>query len=263
MYAANDLTRDLSLLGVRSGDLVMVHASLRAIGQVEGGAGGVVRALDDVVGPAGTLVMNIGARDDLSWINERPEAERPVLLAGATPFDAGVTPADPDNGVLAEVFRQYPGTLVSDHPEGRFAARGHLAHQIVTDVPWDDYYGPGSPLERLVEAGGRVLRLGADLATVTLLHYAEYRASVPNKRAVRRHRLVKGPNGPEIRVIECLDDSHGIVDYPGGADYFAEILSAYLEHGRGCAGVVGQARSELIDAVDLLRFGVAWMEEKL
>ena len=60
----------------------------------------------------------------------------------------------------------------------------------MADVPWDDYYGAGSPLERFVAAGGRVLRLGADDDTVTLIHYAEYLAPIADKRRVRRHRLV-------------------------------------------------------------------------
>ena len=206
--------------------------------------------------------MNLGARDDFAWVNERPEPERAGLLRAAEPFEPGRTPADPDVGVLAEVFRTRPGTEVSNHPEGRFGASGPLAGALVDDVPWDDYYGPSSPLERLVSAGGRVLRLGADLATVTLLHYAEYRAPVPSKRRVRRHRIVTGPEGPRLRAVSCLDDCDGIVDYPG-EDYFAVILRRYLETGRAATGAVGGATSELFPAADIVDFGVAWMAEHL
>jgi aminoglycoside 3-N-acetyltransferase len=132
----------------------------------------------------------------------------------------------------------------------------------VSDVPWDDYYGPGSPLERFVQAGGRVLRLGADIDTVTLLHYAEYLAPVPSKRRVTRHRLVVGRDGPELRVVSCLDDSEGIVDHPGD-DYFGVILRQYLATGRVTVGVVGGATSELIEALDLVEFAVDWMAKNL
>ena len=104
--------------------------------------------------------------------------------------------------------------------------------------------------------------MGADLDTVTVLHYAEYLASVPSKRRVRRHRLVVGSSGVEVRVVECLDDSEGIVDYPG-ADYFGVILRSYLATGRASLGLVGRAGSELIDAADLVEFGVSWMNEHL
>ena len=120
------LTADLRAVGVGAGDAVMVHASLRAIGSVAGGAAGVVQALEDAVGRAGTLVMNLGARDDYDWANRRPESERTALLDDAPAFDPLRTPADPDVGVLAEVFRRLGGTVVSDHPDARFGARGYL-----------------------------------------------------------------------------------------------------------------------------------------
>jgi aminoglycoside N3'-acetyltransferase len=221
----------------------MVHASLRAVGPVEGGADGVIDALEAVVGPHGTVLMTLGAH-------------------AAEPFDCLVTPADPDVGILAEVFRTRRTTSVSDHPEGRFGASGRLATTLVKNVPWDDYYGPDSPLERFVHAGGRVLRLGAELDTLTVLHYAEYLAPIPAKRRVRRHCVVVGPAGPERRVVDCLDDSDGIVEHPG-EDYFAVILRRYLAAGRATVGVVGGATSELIEAADVVEFAVEWMVENL
>jgi aminoglycoside N3'-acetyltransferase len=203
--------------------------------------------------------MVLGARDDWDWVQDRPESARPALLAAAEPFDHRSTPADPDVGALAEVFRLRPGTVVNDHPDGRFGARGRLAEELLADTPWDDYYGPGSPLQRLVDSDGKVLRLGADLDTVTLLHYAEYLASVPNKRRVRRvHKVRDG-----MRIVESLDDTKGIAERPGDEDYFATILRSYLATGRAAIGRVGQARSELIDAAALVAFGAAWMTEHL
>jgi aminoglycoside N3'-acetyltransferase len=257
-HSVSGLTGDLRRLGVVGGDAVMVHASLRKLGPVQGRAAGVIGALDQAVGSEGTLLMTVGARDDWAWVNERPEPERAALLAEAEPFDAARTPAEADIGVLAEVFRPHPGTLVSDHPEGRFAARGRLAAALLADPPWDDYYGPGSALERLIHAGGKVLRLGADIDTVTLLHYAEHLAQVPNKRRVVRHRKVLRGGQAEIVRVATLDDCHGIVSWPG-ADYFGLILQEYLQLGRARQGIVGNAPSELLDAADLVTFASAWM----
>jgi aminoglycoside N3'-acetyltransferase len=240
----------------------MVHASLRRLGPVDGGAASVLDAIEAAAAPGGSIVMNLGARDEWDWVNDRPEPERTALLQDAPPFDHLTTPADPEVGALAEVFRSRAGTLVVDHPDGRFGASGPLASELVVDPPWDDYYGPRSVLERFVTNGGRVLRLGADIDTVTLLHYAEYLAPVPHKRRVRRHHLVPGSFGPEVRVVESLDDTDGIVDHPG-EDYFATILRAYLATGRAATGLVGQARSELLDGPDLVAFAVAWMAEHL
>lgn len=259
---SGDLVDDLHRLGVGAGDVVMVHASLRAIGPVAGGADVVLDALEGAVGADGTLLMVLGARDDWDWVNTRAESEREGLLAGAPTFDAHATPSDPDVGVLAEVFRQRPGTIVNDHPDGRFGARGRGARGLLEATPWDDYYGPGSPLDRLCQARGKVLRLGADLDTVTLLHLAEYYAFVENKRTVRRHHVVTVDSGREVVHVDGLDDSKGIVDWVG-EDYFAVLLRAYLESGGATTGLVGGARSELIDATDLLEFATRWMTEHL
>jgi aminoglycoside N3'-acetyltransferase len=256
------LAADLRRLGVAPGDVLMVHASMRAVGEVEGRAEGVVRALELAVTAEGTLLMNLGARDDRDWVNDRPEQERPALLAESIPFDYLRTPADPDIGVVAEVFRQLAGTVVNDHPDARFGGRGKLAAELLADLPWNDYYGAGSVLERFVKVNGKVVRLGADLDTVTLLHYAEYLASVPNKRRVRRHHLVLGTEGAEVRAVECLDDSEGIVDYPG-EDYFGVILREYFATGAASCGPVGHARSELVQAPDLVNFAVNWMDHHL
>lgn len=260
--APAEIAADLRALGLRAGDFVMVHASLRRLGPVAGGADGVIEAVLEAIGPEGTMLMVLGATDDHAWVNERPEAERQALLAEAEPFDARRTPALADVGTLAEVFRRHPGTVVNDHPEGRFAAHGALAQELLDDTPWDDYYGPGSPLERLMTDGGRVLRLGADPETVTALHHSEYRCSVWPKRRVRRYRRMATSDGPRIRVVECLDDEHGIVDY-AGEDYFADVLRDYLETGRARTGRVGSARAELLEAHDVMAFGERWMDEHL
>lgn len=262
MRTVAQLAGDLAGLGVRRGRPVMVHAALRKIGPVEGGPQGVIAALDAATGPEGGWMMVLGAANDWDWVNERPEAERTTLLAGAVPFDPLVTPAEKDVGHLAEAMRRHAGTQVTDNPEGRFAARGGLADALLRDAPWDDYFGPGSPLEHLCALGGQVLRLGADPDTVTLLHHAEYLAPVAEKRRVVRYRRVLGPGGPTIRTVSCLDDSDGIAAWEG-EDYFAVILKAYLAEGRGARGRVGGAQSELLDAVDLVAFGADWMGRHL
>jgi aminoglycoside N3'-acetyltransferase len=165
-------------------------------------------------------------------------------------------------GWLAEAFRTRPGTILSANPSGRFGARGAAANALLADQPWDDYYGPGSPLQKLCDWGGRILRLGADPDTVTALHFAEYLARLPNKRRTRWDYLLAGPRGPRHVWIECLDDSEGIAPW-AGEDYFALILISYLELGLHRAGLVGGARSELILASELVEFGTLWMENNL
>lgn len=245
----------------------MVHASLRTIGLAgsrygPGGADLLLDALDRVVGPSGTLMMVIGTDYPFDWVNRRPVAERAGLLENSEPFDPATAAAIPEVGWLAEAFRRRPGTIVTANPSGRFAARGARAEALLRDPPWHDYYGPGSPLERLCDQGGRVLRLGADPETVTVLHYAEYVARLPDKRRTRWDYRLATPAGPRHVWIECLDDDGGIRSW-SGEDYFALILNTYLREGRAAMGWVGEAPAELIDAADIVRFGAEWMERNL
>lgn len=263
-----ELRAALAALGVAAGDLVMVHASLRKIGLGRaafgpGGAEALLDVLDEAIGPDGTLMMVLGTAYPMDWVYEHPPEARAALLEGSPAFDYRGAPVLEEVGWLAEAFRRRPGTLVSDNPSGRFGARGARAEALMADQPWDDYYGPGSPLDKLCAESGRILRLGADPETVTALHYAEYLTDVPDKKRVRWDYILAGPDGtPVHRWVDCLDDLNGIVDHEG-EDYFALILQAYLALRRHHEGLVGQAKAELIGAADIVAFGARWMEENL
>jgi aminoglycoside N3'-acetyltransferase len=218
----------------------MVHASLRKLGPVEGGAGGLLSVILELIGSEGTLVFPLG-----SEINE--------------PFNALTSPAEKDIGVLAEVFRQWPGTKVNDHPAGRFGALGHRADWLLKPTPLHDYLGPGSLLDRFTQADGIILRLGADPDTMTLTHYAEYLADLPHKDTVAIPYIWS--TGRE-EIIRSLDDCNGIVQWDYG-DYFSQILLDFLEEQHTDVGQVGSCRAELISARLFVSFAVDWMEKNL
>lgn len=236
-----ELAEQLRGLGIRAGGTLMMHASLRKLGPVEGGAAGLIEAAREAVGDDGALLMVLSAVED-------------------RPFDARSSPVDTeDMGMLAEVFRTFPEVEVNDHAADRFAALGREVRGLLEPMPLHDYHGPGSVLERLTERGGQVLRLGANIDTITLTHYAEYLAEVPDKRRVRR-RYVRADLGEQW--IESLDDSEGIVEWSGG-DYFPQIFLDYLATGQVRTAPVGRCSAELLEARDFVEFAVRWMNEHL
>jgi aminoglycoside N3'-acetyltransferase len=239
--SVGEVTEALRALGLGAGEIVMIHASMRRVGPVDGGAAGVIAALRAAVGPSGTLLAVLGADAD-------------------EPFDALRTPVDiEDMGVFAEVFRTSAGVTVNDHVAARYAAQGAAAAWLLGPVPLHDYHGPGSVLERLAQGGGKVLRLGADPDTVTLTHYAEYLADVPDKVRVRR-RYLRADVG-EV-WIEGLDDDDGIATWAHG-DYFAQVFLDYRATGAVRMGPVGGCRAELFEAAPFVAFAVDWMERNL
>jgi len=238
MFGRTELVRQLEELGVGKTTPLMVHASLRRVGPVRGGADTLLDALFESLSPNGTLLMAFGADSK-------------------EPFDPLTSPVEKDMGVLAEVFRRRAGTRVNDHAAARFGAAGPQSIELLEPVPLHDYYGPGSVLARFTELEGQVLRLGADLDTVTLTHWAEYLANVPNKRRVRI-RYVRADLGEQW--IEGLDDSEGIKDE---GDYFPQILVDFLAAGKARVGPVGRCTAELFSAPVFVDFAVEWMEANL
>lgn len=253
------IVADLRKLGLVPGQMVMLHASVRATGWVVGGPDMVIQALLDVLGPEGTLMMYVGWEDNPYHLAEWPEDRQRAYLEECPPFDPARSRAYRKWSILTEYLRTWPGACRSDHPEASVAALGAKARWITENHPLQYGYGPGSPLAKLCEAGGKVLLLGAPLNTITLLHYAEHLAQVPNKR-IARYKMPILRDGQRAWVdIEDFDTSRGIVDWEG-RDYFEAIARQYVSSGKGRSGKVGAAQSYLFDAADLVRFAIQWME---
>ncbi|GAB2935846.1 aminoglycoside 3-N-acetyltransferase [Streptomyces mayteni] len=260
--------RDLSELGLGAGDIVMFHTRMSAIGYVAGGAATVVDALRDVVGPGGTLLVYSGWNDAPPYdFVDWPARWRDALRAEHPAYDPESSESDHANGRLPEALRRWPGAVRGRHPDVSFAALGALAAELVADHPWDDPHGPGSPLARLVEHGGRVLLLGAPLGTMTLLHHAEALAEAPGKRFVAYEQPVSEDGRRVWRRFHDIDSENGAFDYaavvPEGQDPFAVIVRDMLAAGIGRKGRVGAAESHLFEAAQAVDFGVSWIEEKL
>ncbi|MFJ2027335.1 aminoglycoside N(3)-acetyltransferase [Streptomyces sp. NPDC087897] len=191
-------TAALTALGVRPGDVLLVHASLRSMGPVTDGARGVLAALRGAVGPEGTLVVPAFTPEN-SDTSPHYRARTRGLDAGAVetvrasmpPYDPALTPA-PSMGALAEAVRTAAGAGRSAHPQTSFAALGPGAERLLAGHRPDCHLGEGSPLARLYEADARILLLGTGYATCTAFHLGEYRMPEPPRR---RYRCVVAPRG--------------------------------------------------------------------
>ena len=233
------LVKDLRALGLRPGQVVMLHASVKAIGWIVGGPDMVLQAVLDVLTPTGTLMMMVSWEESTYELAQWPEEKRRAYLEECPPFDPDRSRACRRFSILTEYLRTWPGACRSAHPDASFAAVGKLAEWITRDHPLHYGMGPGSPLAKLIEAGGQVLLLGSPLECLTLLHHAEHLARVPDKPVVR----YRAPLGPWE-----------------GEDYFRVIAREFLASGQGGSGKVGAAQSYLFDAASLNRFAIAWLE---
>jgi aminoglycoside 3-N-acetyltransferase len=232
------LLLQLRQIGVQAGDPIMAHASMRAVG---GRAEGVVHAMLDALGSAGTLMV---------YVDFEPTDEVPH-------FDLAASPAAQDHGVFAEVVRRWPGAVRSANPGASMVAIGSQAKHLCADHPLNYGYGPGSPLAKFVDLDGKVLLLASHFDHVTLLHYAEHIARIPNKRVVRYEAgTTTAGSGLEI---EEFDTSDGVVAAMPDA-YFETIVREFVDSGQATSGQVGNAIAHLLAAKALTSFGVACME---
>lgn len=262
LVTKRQLMRDLKKLGVRPGQTIMLHVSAKAIGWIVGGPDVVLDAVLDCLTPTGTLMMYMGWEEDIedfpSWSAER----QAIYLAECLPFDPLTSRAHRKSSILTEYLRTRPGAYRSGNPGASVAAIGAKAQWITEDHPLNYGYGLGSPLAKLCEVSGKVLLLGAPFTTITLLHYSEHVAAIPNKRTVRYKAPLLQERKRVWMEVEEYDTSNGIVDWEGG-DYFPVIAGDFLAAGYGRCARVGAALSYLFDAAALHAFAVRWMEQNL
>jgi len=92
MFLRADLARDFRALGVAAGDTVMVHASVRSVGQIAGGADEIHLPLKDALGSNGTILMYAGCPEHFDEIGRGnlTAIEEAELLEKLPPFDGQV-----------------------------------------------------------------------------------------------------------------------------------------------------------------------------
>lgn len=260
MHSRNSLARELRELGLSSGDVVMVHASCRRVGEVAGGPDEVHLAIKDAVTPTGTMLMYASCPryyDEVGRGNLTPEQEADIL-EHLPAFDADSARAARDNGALVELFRTWPGSIVNNHV-ARFVAWGKQAEYLFSEQPWDFAFGRGSALERFTELDGKILLLGSDHDNVTYLHYPEHIGDFPNKR-IARFKVPVLEDGVRVwRDMAEVDTSGDNAHENWPDNFFAKIVGKYLAQEGNEGGLVGNARSFLFQARGLLEVALREM----
>lgn len=245
------LAEDLRLLGIRAGEVLLVHSSLSSLGWVSGGALTVVQALLDVLGPDGTLVVpsqTAANRDPSTWTPPPPEGWWPAIRESLPGFDPVRTPSQ-HVGVIPEQVRTWPGAVRSTHPQTSFAAVGTQAVELMRVHRNECHLGEESPLAALAAAGAATLLLGVSFAKATAFHLAEYRLPAPPRRIYACAVLT--PDGGR-RWFEYEDVALDDRDFAR--------LGADLEHDTGLvtAGEVGAAHCRLFPIADAVDYAGKW-----
>jgi len=254
LQTRDSLAADLRTLGLRAGDIVLCHTSLRSLGWVCGGPVAVVQALLDVLGPDGTLAVPAHSTDNsdpAGWhFPPVPEQWWEPIRDNMPGYDPAITPTR-GIGVLPETVRNWPGARRSSHPQVSFAAVGARAAELLADHALDHRFGPRSPLGAMNRAGARILLLGAGYLSCTAFHLSEH--GVPGIPTETESCAVHTDQGRRHWVT--------YTDTVADEEDFGE-LGAALEVDRPDVvrrGRVGDADCRLIEMPAAVEFGTAWL----
>ena len=161
----NRIKNDLVKLGLKKGDCVLLHSSLKSIGYVKGGANTVINALIDVVSSEGTLIMP--AYSMKGTMLETCNTEDYIFDPRRSTTQLGSIPA---------TFLKFKNIHRSIHPTHSVSAFGkdaeHIteAHHLASST-----YGVDSPWDRLMKLDGKIIGLGVTVWPVPLCHVLEDR----------------------------------------------------------------------------------------
>lgn len=225
-------------LGLVPGMGVMVHSSLSKLGWTDGGPLTVIRALLEVVGEEGTLVM---------------PAESPAIGEpdNTDIFDPATTPTA--MGAIPEAFRQYPGTVRSFHPLVSVCANGPMAAEITKDHALPICEGRGTPFEKLYDLDMHTLLLGVSFNRCTSLHYAE--SLTPNRRTtVSRYPMLKDGNTVWIESPDMASDN---------STHFPLVGEQFIAANPIQTGKIGAADAMLFSTRALVDFAEEYFTREL
>lgn len=233
-----DLIRGYKKIGLKPGNTVLVHSSLKSFGFVQGGAETVIKALIEAVGPEGSVMVPAltGKRTD--------SRDNPPI------FDVRSTSCW--TGRIPETFRQLPESKRSLHPTHSVCAAGGKKEWLTQghetgQSPCDRK----SPYYKNALQGGYIMLIGVDQNSNTTIHCCEEIAGVDyHLQNDFTDIYITGYEGEKILVRNRL---HNWDKPPVDFNKFDEL---YANQGIMKIDKIGNSVVRLIKAGDMVGFSV-------
>lgn len=185
IHTQESLLHQLLQLGIDDQGTLLVHSSMKSMGEVEGGADTVLDAFTEYM-KDGLLVL---PTHTWSTIN----ADNPMFHVESSPCCVGILP---------ELFRKRPEVVRSWHPTHSVAALGRDAEAFTKDDHlFDTPCARGSAWGKLLDRKATILLVGVDLKRNTFIHGIEEWVDIPGRLTDEPEMLrTVLPDGTEISV---------------------------------------------------------------
>lgn len=164
-YSKQQLKEQLESMGLKGGETILIHSSMKAIGVVNGGADTVLDVWMEYF-KNGLLLLPTH-----TW--KTVNADNPVYNPYTTPSCVGL---------LTNMFMKRDGVIRSLHPTHSMSGYGKNAAEYLAGEEYNNTpCTPGGCYDRLKDAGGKVLLVGVGHERNTYIHSVEEVLNVPNR----------------------------------------------------------------------------------
>lgn len=234
MYTKNELIQNIESMNIDPKGTLMIHSSMKAIGEVEGGADTVLDAFSEYM-KNGLLLFPTH-----SWKEIHYDAINPVFDVRSTPSCVGI---------LGNLFMKREGVRRSLHPTHSVAALGKGAaeyicgeERAITPCPAEGCWG------KLYTQHATILFLGCTLRSNTFIHHVEEKNNIPD-------RLRSAPY--PIRIIDengenYTTDMYGHHSSAGDvSENYIKLEKPFVFGGAVHYGTFGDAACVIGDAVKM------------
>ncbi len=243
VHTKETLKKQLADMGIRPDGTLLVHSSMKAIGEVEGGADTVLDALCDYMAD-GLLVL--------------PTHTWRQMNETYTVFDSRTEPSCV--GLLTNLFMKRDGVVRSLHPTHSVAAVGkdaekYTAGEELTTTPCARHGCWG----KLYDRQAQILFLGCSLKSNTYLHGVEEWIDTPNRlNPVPQDFTVIDKNGVSHTVTQHRHHTSDPVVDP--SEHYDKMEPIFKAHGAVSYGQFGDAACILGDARQMADLTIPYLE---
>lgn len=240
MHTYETLRKDLEKLGIPQSGTLLVHSSMKSIGEVEGRADTVLDVLMDYFKDEGLLVL-----PTITWSNVNDK--QPIFNVRETPSVVGILP---------QLFRQRPGVIRSLHPTHSVAAWGREAAAFVEGHErFDSPASFFSPWHRLILLKAKIMFLGCNVASNTFMHGVEEWGHADDILTEAKQQLVS----IDYDGVEHLVPSRRHIGAHSG--FYGRMLPHFKSIGAVTEGNFGDAHCVIYDAAKIAYYTIDMLKK--
>ena len=238
MFTKNEICASLAKMGAPRDSVVLVHSSLRAVGEVEGGAKGLLDALIEYFTAEGGLLCI--PTHTWGFIHKK---DQPTL---------DLTQAESNLGILSRIAAADPRGVRGENPTHSMAVFGEM-ERVLDFVSGEEMItsptGPESCYGKIFERGGKIMLVGVSHNRNTFLHCVDEMLNIPDRMTADTFAVtVKRPTG---EIVERRVLGHHCSYTVDISLRFPLYETAFRYHHAITDGFVGNAPTQLCDAIGM------------